>query len=156
MLTLALFAALVVSPQGTIEPREGNRLLPKRLRSLPVGILAMHNPNPVHPVKEDGVYVWKHDTTVKSLVGDLQLVEYGSFIYTDAGWMLRAVYKPEDFARIYRCPGAKLRKGVVYTDPTSWRRSPQPIAGDAMWFYIAKDASGRIYKGIAPIETEGQ
>jgi len=155
MLTLAICTALVAVPQGTVEPREGNRLLPKRLRGIPVGIQAGHGPNPVIPVFEDGLYVWKHDTTVKSLVGDLQIVEFGSYIYTDAGWMLRVVFTPEDFTRMYRCPGARLKKNVTYRDPASWRKSERPVAGDAMWFYIAKDSRGQLYKGIAPIETEG-
>ncbi len=152
--SVALVAFALVGAQ--IEPREGDRLLPRKLRGLPVGILVLHHPNPVHPVREGGKVVWRHDTTVQSLVGDLRLVEFGAYVYTDAGWRLRTTMPPADFARAYRCPKAKLRKGVVYRNPDNARWGDRATAGDALWFFLAKDARGRLYKGTGLVETEGE
>ena len=137
------------------EPHEG-RALPARLRNLPVGILVLHHPNPVYPVRKDGEYVWRHDTEVRSLVGDLRLLEYGAYLYGDAGWQLRVVLAPDLFAKVYRCPGARLRKGCAYTDPDNARHGQTARAGDALWFFVAEDAQGRRYKGTALIETEAE
>jgi polyisoprenoid-binding protein YceI len=134
---------------------EPGRLLPKKLRGIPFGIIAGHTPNPCYAEFENGKYVWKHNTTVM-VNQDLQLVEYGSFVYTSKGWYLRVTYTAKDFDEHYGTKNGNLEKDVIYTDPASWRMSDSLFAGDAMWFYIAKDKSGKLYKGVAPIETEGQ
>ncbi len=134
---------------------EPGRLLPRKLRNIPFGINAAHFPNPCYADFKNNKYVWKHNTTV-SVTQNLQLVEYGSFVFTKKGWYLRVTYTAKDFDEHYGTKNGQLQSGVVYTDPTSWRMSDSLYAGDAMWYYIAKDSYGNLFKGIAPIETEGQ
>ena len=135
---------------------EPNRLLPEKLRRIDYGILGTHFPNPTYATLEDGMYVWKHDTSVKSTSEDLEIVEYGSYVYTDKGWYLRVTYDKKMFEETYNCKNGILKKGKTYTDPTSWRRSEKLISGDAMWFYIAKNKAGKLFKGTALIETEAK
>lgn len=132
-----------------------NRLLPDKLRNLPNEITATHYPNPCYATYEDSMYIWKHNTTIQAKE-DLQIVEYGSFVYTDKGWYLRVTMSAADFEASYNCKGGLLKKGITYTDNASWRRDKQLTGGDAMWYYIAKDKNGRLVKGMAPIETEGK
>jgi polyisoprenoid-binding protein YceI len=135
---------------------EPNRLLPEKLRGLDYGIQGSHFPNPTYATFEDGMYVWKHDTSVLSANEDLQIVEYGSYVYTDKGWYLRVTYDTKMFAETYNCKDGLLKKGVTYTDPTSWRKSEILVSGDAMWFYIAKNKEGKLVKGTAVVETEAK
>jgi polyisoprenoid-binding protein YceI len=135
--------------------KPNNRLLPDKLREIPNEIIAGHFPNPCYAELIDKLYVWKHNTTVVANE-DLQLIEYGSFVYTNDGWYLRVTMTVKDFEKYYNCKDGILKKGVVYTDETSWRKSDSLYAGDALWYYIAKDKNGRLIKGIAPIETEGK
>jgi polyisoprenoid-binding protein YceI len=135
--------------------KPSNRLLPDKLRELPMSIVAGHFPNPCYAELDEGMYVWKHNTTIMANE-DLQIVEYGSFVYTEKGWYLRVTMTPKEFSENYNCPSALLKKGVIYEDGKSWRRSDSLFAGDAMWYYIAKDKNGKLVKGIAPIETEGK
>ncbi|MFC4262533.1 YceI family protein [Ferruginibacter yonginensis] len=130
-----------------------NRLFPDKLRGLPQTIIAAHYPNPVSATYEDSMYVWKHNITITTNE-DVQIIEYGSFVYTDSGWYLRVSLTPKDFETSFNCKNAFLKKGVVYTDNNDWRRGPQLIAGDAMWYFIGKNSKGALVKGIAPIETE--
>ncbi|MBC7523539.1 MAG: YceI family protein [Flavobacterium sp.] len=60
------------------------------------------------------------------------------------------------FAATYNCKGGILKKGVTYTDPASWRKLEKLVSGDAMWFYIAKNKAGKLFKGTALIETEAK
>jgi len=131
------------------------RLFPDKLRGISNEIIAAHYPNPCFATFEDSMYVWKHNTTVQTKE-DLQLIEYGSFIYTKKGWYLRVTMSPDEFAKYYNCPNGLLKKGVVYTDKESWRRDQNLTGGDAMWYFLARDKNGRIVKGTAPIETEGK
>ncbi|MBY8963208.1 YceI family protein [Flavobacterium sp. D11R37] len=133
---------------------EPNRILPEKLRGINIGILGTHSPNPTLAEFEDNIYIWKHDTAVKAMYEDLEIVEYGSYIYTDAGWYHRVAYTPQDFEKYYNCPNAILKKDVVYTDPASWRKSEELFAGDALWYYIARNKAGKLFKGLALIETE--
>lgn len=135
---------------------KSNRLLPEKLCGIDVGIQGWHFPNPTYAVLEDNMYVWKHDTSVTATSEDLQVIEYGSYVYTDAGWYLRVTYTPEDFEKTYHCKNALLKKGKTYTDPTSWRRSEKLFGGDALWFYLAKNKAGKVFKGTALIETEAK
>ncbi|MCU0319153.1 MAG: YceI family protein [Flavobacteriales bacterium] len=142
------------TPALEADDTEADRLLPKLLRGLPVGLVGAHDPNPVNAVFEDSMYVWKHNTTIRSVVGDVKLIEFGSFVWTDAGWYHRLADTPEQFAQVYDCPSAALKAGVVYTDPTSWRRQETLTGGDALWYYIVEDANGKRWKGTALVETE--
>lgn len=142
-------------PEIDTSVNEQGRLLPKKLRGIPFGINAGHFPNPCYAEKIDGMFVWKHNTTVNSSL-DLQIVEYGSFVYTSNGWYHRVTYSAKDFDEHYGTKDGKLLSGVNYTDSSSWRRSDSLFAGDAMWYYVAKDYKGNLYKGIAPVETEGK
>jgi polyisoprenoid-binding protein YceI len=147
-----------LSPKDTssLDDAEPNRLLPLKLREIPTGLLAQHDPNPVFAVYENNRYIWKHNTTVQAISEDLQLVEYGSYIYTDKGWMLRVTLTPKDFEAAYNCKDGLLKKGITYTDPKSWRQQETLSGGDALWFYIVKNAKGQLFKGTALVETEGK
>ena len=150
---------IVIRPSQITESKstpEINRIMPEKLRGLALSIQGSHFPNPTYATFEDGMYVWKHDTSVKSMTEDLQLTSYGSYIYTDNGWILRVTYTPADFEKTYHCKGALLKKGKIYTDPTSWRKSESLVGGDAMWFYIAQNKVGREFKGTALVETEAK
>jgi polyisoprenoid-binding protein YceI len=135
--------------------KPANRLFPDKLRYLPNVIAAAHFPNPCYATLEDSMYIWKHNITVKT-DEDLQIVEYGSFVYTENGWYLRVTFTPSDFEKSYNCIGGLLKKGIVYKDNGSWRRDNKLTAGDAMWYFIAKDKNGNLVKGTAPIETEAR
>jgi polyisoprenoid-binding protein YceI len=135
--------------------RADGRLFPDKLRDMPNEITAAHYPNPCYASYENNLYIWKHNITV-SAKEDLQIVEYGSFVYTNKGWYLRVTLSPADFEKSYNCRGGLLKKGVVYTDNNSWRRGDKLTGGDAMWYFIAKDKQGKLIKGMAPIETENK
>ena len=131
------------------------RLFPDKLRGISTEIITAHYPNPCFAEFEDSMYIWKHNTSITT-TEDLELIEYGSFVYTKKGWYLRVKMKPAEFAKYYNCPNAILKKGTTYTDKESWRRDKKLTGGDAMWYFLAKDKNGRIVKGTAPIETEGK
>ncbi len=137
------------------------RVLPDKLRRVPVGLTLTHAPNPVYPAPDSahpGGYRWHHTTTVCSTVGALTVVECGSFIwYSAAGWQANLLYSPAEFAVLFACPAGQLRAGQAYTFPTNDRTTASArglFGGDALWYILARDAQGRLYKGTGLIETE--
>jgi hypothetical protein len=159
-LILFLLVSTGIAAQGVWT--DHSRLLPDRLRNIPEGIIIVHDPTPVYPesnkdtIDYPGKYIWKHQTTVSSRFGDLTVIEAGSYVWWgDRGWATNIKLSPADFSRFFNCPGAILKKGRSFTFLKNWRHGDVIYAGDALWFVLARDKNGKIYKGIAIVETEG-
>ncbi len=140
-----------------------SRILPDTLRKVPVGITLYHNPNPNFPVLNDsneefeGKYVWKHSTFIQSQKEDLEVVMAGSFIwYSDEGWFKNVQYSKADFIEKFNCKNGILKKGKTYVFKKNYRFGDNLYGGDALWYVLAKDKKGKIYKGFGIIETEGE
>ena len=161
-LTLGPAFAQTPTPTAPAWP-DRTRALPDELRRLPVGLTLRHSPGVVYPEPNPAVpggYVWKHSTSVRAEDADLEIVTCGSYIwYSAAGWQANLHETPAEFAELFRCPGGKLKKGVAYTFAKNYRYAASAkslYGGDALWFIIAKDAQGRLYKGYGLIETEAE
>lgn len=83
------------------------------------------------------------------------MVECGSFIwYDESGWHANMQYTADEFSKAFQCPGAKLKKDKTFTYTKNIRFGRQAYGGDALWYIIAKDNNGKLYKGLALVETE--
>jgi len=138
------------------------RILPDKLRSITTGMRIEHSPSPNYAELSslldsvNGKYVWKHSTQVTALFQDLVIVSAGSYIwYSEKGWMENIQYSQEDFALNFSCKNGKLEKSKIYTFQKNYRFGNNLYGGDAMWFVIAKDKEGKLFKGIGILETEG-
>jgi len=139
------------------------RILPDLLRQVPVALFIQHSPNPNFPeVNDTGSnkkwdYVWKHSTTVCSPLMKLDIVKAGSFIwYDETGWKENVSYDKKDFKKRFQCKAGVLEKDGCYTFQKNYRWSSQLYGGDALWYVLAKDENGKLYKGMAIIETESE
>lgn len=137
------------------------RVLPDKLRQVPEGLTLWHSPNPSYPApnpERPGQFVWRHGTAVRAEVSDLQVLECGSFVwYSEAGWQANRLLSPAEFAAAFNCPGGRLRRGRRYTFADNNRYAPnaaQLYGGDALWYVLATDAAGKVYRGLGLLETE--
>ncbi|GGE94023.1 hypothetical protein [Hymenobacter cavernae] len=162
---LLLIGLLVVSFQLAAQATwsDHSRVLPDKLRQVPVGLTLWHTPNPNYPEPDPaqpGHYVWKHSTMIRSEVGELEVVECGSFIwYSAAGWQANMRETPAEFAELFNCPGGQLKTGTTYTFAKNYRfadSAQRLYGGDALWYILAKDKQGKLYKGMGLIETEAK
>ncbi|KAA9338197.1 hypothetical protein F0P96_04955 [Hymenobacter busanensis] len=160
-LLLLTLAAPALRAQPATAWTDHTRALPDKLRRVPVGLTLWHTPNPNHPEPDPaqpGHYVWKHSTMVRADVADLEIVECGSIIwYSAEGWQANMRETPAEFAELFNCPDGRLRQGVTYTFAKNYRRASsarQLYGGDALWYILARDRNGKLYKGMGLIETE--
>ncbi|GAA3917899.1 hypothetical protein [Hymenobacter algoricola] len=159
-LLLALLASLAARAQTAWT--DHSRVLPDKLRRVPVGLTLWHSPNPNYPVPDPdqpGQFRWTHSTMVRNELGEpLQIVECGSFIwYSAAGWQANLQQTPAEFAEQFGCPQGQLRPQATYTFAKNIRyaRSAKSLyGGDALWYILARDKAGKLYKGTGLIETE--
>lgn len=140
-----------------------SRILPDELRKVPVAIFITHTPNPNYPeltTPNDNTeykYVWKHATSVTSVNKDLKVVKAGSYIwYNEDGWKPNVNYNKKDFKNRFDCPKGILKKGETYTFEKNYRWGNNTYGGDALWYILAEDDEGTLYKGIGLIETESE
>ena len=163
IILIALFLLNFNSLHGQDAWPDKTRVLPEALRKIPVAIYIQHGPNPNYPeINDTGKYpehkyVWKHETTVCSPMKELTVIKAGSFIwYSEAGWVENVQYDKKDFKKKFECPGGKLIPGECYTFKENYRWGSNLYGGDALWYVLAKDKDGNIYKGIGLIETESE
>jgi hypothetical protein len=140
-----------------------SRILPDTLRKIPEAITIYHHPNPNYPILNDtngeygGKYVWKHSSFVRSEMQDLEVIAAGSFIwYSEQGWFSNVQYDRTTFAERFNCKDGILKKGKTYVFKKNYRFGDNLYGGDALWYILAKDKQGRVYRGIGLIETEGE
>ncbi len=161
---LALFSLMVPFAQAQFSDwSDTDRIMPDALRNYPVGLTMYHSPNPNYPVLNDDKspkatkYVWKHQTCVRAEVDDLTIIKAGSYIWfgIERGWEENVQLNKPNFIRSFECPKGQLKKGTTYCFEKNYRYGNRLYAGDVIWYILAKDANGKIYKGYRLLETEG-
>ena len=161
---LALFFVLFTLNLSAQEAwPDKTRVLPAALRKIPVALYISHGPNPNYPeINDTGrypemKYVWKHETTVCSPEKKLTIVKAGSYIwYNESGWQENVQYNKKDFKKKFECPQGVLDSGACYTFKENYRWGSNLYGGDALWYVLAEDEEGNLYKGIGLIETESE
>lgn len=139
------------------------RILPDALRQIPEMIFVRHSPNPNYPEsttpedKSNYKYVWRHSTSVVSPEMTLRVKYAGSYIwYNEEGWKKNVLLDRKKFAKRFNCPKGVLEQGITYTFQKNYRWGDHLYGGDALWYIIAEDESGNLYRGIAILETEAE
>lgn len=160
VLILCTGAGSAQAEQATAVPFEVSEKL-RELASLTEGLAVSHTPDPVrytsHIPSLSGVK-WQHSTTVSSIVGPVQIIEFGYFVERNGQWEfpygveVPYTYSSRDFAERYDCPNADLQPGGSYTDPLN--RSvidcvPEQVA---RWYFIGLDAEGNRVKGESNVK----
>ena len=137
-----------------------SRIYPEQLQGIPTGLALYHTPSPNYPVPTndpDGPkYKWEHDTCIIPLLENLQIIEAGSFIWLkDKGWVPNMKFSRREAEKAFGILDKKLQK-ENYCFEKNTRYGNQLFAGDALWYVLATDKSGTIYKGVGIIETEAE
>ena len=145
------------------EWKDKTRILPEELRNIPVGIFLSHSPNPNYPILNDSTeivknkYLWKHSTFVQSIDKDLEVIKAGSYVwFSEKGWFNNIQFDNKMFSEKFNCKNGYLKKDIKYCYEKNYRFGNNLFGGDALWYIIAKDKEGLIYKGISLIETEAK
>ncbi|MEN1784939.1 MAG: hypothetical protein AAGF77_07325 [Bacteroidota bacterium] len=155
------FSLLVVTTKAQEAWTNKNRILPDRLRGIPTALRLTHDPNPNYPERNPEpngpTYLWDHTTCITPLHADLEIVEVGSFIWSATkGWIPNMKLNKKAFKRRFRTDSTQLVQNETYCYPKNLRSGNTLFAGDALWFVLAKDKQGQLFKGIGIIETEGK
>lgn len=159
-LLVTIFLSHILTAQDWTDK---TRVLPDELCKVPVALYIIHGPNPNYPEAADKndrkgfKYVWRHSTSVMAPDKDLTVIQAGSFIwYSEEGWKKNVDYDRKLFAKRFKCPKGKIEAGKTYTFEKNYRWGNDLYGGDALWYVLAEDEEGNLYKGIGLLETESE
>lgn len=137
--------------------------LPLEIMNIPDAIIIKHTPATpyaVKPKEDTANFYWFYKTSVKASFEDLEITEFGSYTWDGLKWVFGNVtgkpFEPKDFAEWYSCKKWKLKKGVEYTDPNNWNYSSVLKDGKILWYYIARNKKGELFKGTAIVDYTGE
>lgn len=138
-------------------------ILPDELANIPDAIEIKHTPVDPRAVKpkEDTInYYWFYKTTVKASFEDLEITEFGTYLWNGNKWVFGNVtgkpFEPKDFAEWYKCKNWKLKKGKEYSNPNNWNFSPVLQDGKILWYYIGRNKKGELFKGYSIVSYTGE
>ncbi len=124
--------------------------------ALPEGIEVMHTPNPARATRggrSGQRYTYQYETTVRSLVGDLKIEEFGAFTKEWGRWQLSTIYNrpfsASEFAEWYECPGSLLSDGQACSDKANYTGSDTLNESESLWYFVGVAADGARYRGTA-------
>ncbi len=130
--------------------------LPEELLQYPREIEVTHFPEEVHPIQIGSDYYWKHNTALLSPKEEVEIIEFGAYVYYNDQWNLRKKYPIKDFDKLFGAKKRNLLAAQPYTWNDNWRVGPNLFDGWALWYFKAKTASGKIIIGYQSLYTSDQ
>ncbi|MEM6317424.1 MAG: hypothetical protein AAF960_07120 [Bacteroidota bacterium] len=133
--------------------------LPEKFAGMKEIILVDNFPNPVKAstyAKEPNKFFWKHTTSILSTHENITIEEGGAYLFYDKKWNLRVAYPKKKFAKLYKVPKGKMKKGEPYVFVRNWRVGPKLFGGWAMWYVIGTTDSGERVFGVGRLDTVGE
>lgn len=130
-----------------------NEPLPEKLQTLRRAILVNSFPQKIDPIKINEQYFWKHNTAILSKESEIEIIEFGAYLFYNNKWNLRKSYSLKDLDKNFGTKKQRLKRAQPYTWNNNWRVGPKLFGGWAMWYFIGKTSSGELICGYEKIET---
>ena len=137
---------------------------PQKLKDLEVGIKVTHSADTVYATINDkdpekwGKYQLKFTTTVEAISEDLELVEFGGYIWENGKWQFKSIYdrpfNKDEFDKWYGAKDGKISLESKYADHDNWMTKSDVLNGNVyrgLWYFIGKKANGEKVVGVKEI-----
>lgn len=147
-----LFQVFALSSQVDYGTPKGNQI-PTKLSKLPRLILVNNFPNEIDAVKIKDRYYWKHTTSILCKVDNVEIIEFGAFLFYNNQWNLRQTYNLKELDKKFDTKKQQLKLGQPYTWRNNWRTDSKLFGGWAMWYFIGITSSGEKICGYQKINT---
>ena len=150
ILLLGTFSTLTAQADYGTPPTD---LIPEKLKDLRRAIEVIHFPKTNDPIKIDNTYYWKHMTSVLCKESEIEVIEYGAYIYYNNQWNLRRSYPLNELDETFGTKDQKMSQAQPYTWPKNYRIGESLFGGWALWYFIGKTSTGETVCGYETIHT---
>lgn len=130
-----------------------NDELPQKLKELRIAIEVTNFPKQIDPVQIKDTYYWKHNTAILCKESEIQIIEYGAYLFYNDQWNLRKSYPLKEFNKSFGTKKQVIKQAQPYTWVNNWRVDTNLYAGWAMWYFIGVTKDGEKICGYQKIET---
>lgn len=127
--------------------------LPEKLQDLRRTIDVIHFPRENDPVQIDGIYHWKHMTSILCKESEIEIIEYGAYLFYNDQWNLRRAYPLKELDKAFGTKNNTLSQAEPYTWNKNWRTGDSLFGGWALWYFIGLTPEGEKVCGYETIET---
>ena len=136
---------------------------PSEITSLPVGLEVINNPSVVYASlnkKDSLLYKYKlaFETEVHALDENLEIVNFGGYIWIDGKWVFQTMYgrpfNKEEFIKWYGSNNGEIILDSVYTDRENWLTKTNVLNGSKIRllnYFIAKNTKGEKFYGASEV-----
>ena len=112
--------SLTISAQSTYEVPKADEV-PEALKQYRKVIEVVNFPKTNHPIKIDDSYYWKHATSILCTESDIEITEYGAYIYYNSQWNLRRSYPLKALDKTFKTKKRIMLQGQPYVWTNNWR-----------------------------------
>lgn len=141
-----------------------NENWPQELKEMEIGLKVSHSTDTIYATLNTkdpetwGKYQLQFTTTVETLNQNLEIVEFGGYLWDGDHWEMRTIYNrpfnKAEFEKWYNCPNGMLEKGESYSDTDNWMGKMNYLTGEiiiGLWYFIGKNKEGKRYVGAKEI-----
>jgi len=158
-----IFSILIFSCTTKIGSQKEYNDWPKEITDLPVGLKVINNPNEIYASlnqKDSLKYKYKlaFETEVRALKEDLEIVDFGGYIWDGNKWVFQSMYgrpfNKQEFIKWYGSNSGEISLDFVYADRNNWLVKTNNLNGSSMRFlnyFIAKNAKGEKFYGVSEV-----
>ena len=130
-----------------------NEPLPEKIKNLRQAIDVLHFPKEIDPVKIKDIYYWKHLTSIMCKESQIEILEYGAYIFYNETWNLRQKYNLKKLNRTFGTKKQLMNRAEPYTWVNNYRTGTELFGGWALWYFIGRTAKGETVCGYATVNT---
>lgn len=127
--------------------------IPEKLIGIEQAIDVMHFPKENDPIKIKDTYYWKHATAILCKTSDIEIIEFGAYLYYNDTWNLRKSYDLKDLNKNFGTKRQIMKQAQPYVWANNWRLGNQLYGGWALWYFIGQTPTGKTVCGYATINT---
>lgn len=156
MKTITLFLALI----GTLHlaaqvnyGTPGDEPLPEILNGKRKIIQVVHFPKQNDPIQIDEKYYWMHATAIMCKESEIEIIEFGAYLFYNDKWNLRRSYPLKDLDKNFKTSKQRMSQAKPYVWIDNYRVDNSLFGGWALWYFIGTTSSGEVVCGYETIHT---
>jgi hypothetical protein len=130
-----------------------NDALPEKLQGIRNAIDVVHFPKENDPIKIKDTYYWKHATAILCKESEIEIIEYGAYLYYNNTWNLRRAYPIKELDKLFGTKKHIMLQAPPYIFLENWRVDKKLFGGWAMWYFIGTTSDNETVCGYGKINT---
>lgn len=130
-----------------------NAPLPEKIQGIRQAIDVIHFPKETDPIKIKDTYYWKHLTSILCKESQIEIIEYGAYIYYNDQWNLRREYPLKELNKTFKTKDQIMEQAEPYTWTKNYRTGTDLFGGWALWYFIGETSTGETVCGFETINT---